>query len=136
LKALVATLQSQLHKSRDRIRALEDKEPMSLAPHSGEMESMTESLAAAQMQHISALSETRRLQGEVGQLRAGHALLHARLQERERDVQSLLAEIQEGTTSDGGANSAAAAAAAAWEDKAHRLSARLKRCKVCIRLYI
>ena len=116
----------QLQRSRDRLRALEEKEPVSAAPHAGEIESLSESLAVAQMQHISALSEARRLHGEVGQLRGSHALLHVRLQERERDVQSLLAEIQEGVDGDGGG----AAAAAAWEGKAQRLSARLKRCKV------
>ena len=117
----------QLQRSRDRLRALEEKEPVSAAPHAGEIESLSESLAVAQMQHISALSEARRLHGEVGQLRGSHALLHVRLQEREMDVQSLLAEIQEGVDGDGGG---AAASAAAWEGKAQRLSARLKRCKV------
>lgn len=128
LKALVATLQSQLQRSRERIRALEERAPAPAAPQSGEFESLAESLALAQMQHVSAMSEARRLQGEVSQLRGTHALLYARLQEREREIDSLSGQIH------GGAGAAcdgdAAAAAAAWEGKAQRLAVRLKRCKV------
>ncbi len=130
LKALIATLQSQLQRSRERLHSLEEQEALPAAPRAGEVEALGEALAAVQMQHISALSETRRLQGEVSQLRGNHALVHVRLQERERDVQSLLAEIQEGAAGD-----ASAAAAAAWEGKAQRLSARLKRCKVRHRVF-
>jgi predicted nucleic acid-binding Zn-ribbon protein len=128
LKALVATLQAQLQRARERLRALEEKSPALTAPNATEMESLSEALAAAQMQHVSALSEARRLQGEVGQLRASHALMHGQLRESEREVQSLLAQIRGGAGGDGDGD--AVAAVAAWQGKAHRLSARLKRCKV------
>ena len=130
LKALVATLQAQLQRARERLRALEEKSPASAAPKATEMESLSEALAAAQMQHISALSEARRLQGEVGQLRASHALMQGQLRESEREVQSLLTQIRGGAAGDGDGDGDAVAAVAAWQGKAHRLSARLKRCKV------
>ena len=128
LKALVATLQSQLQRSRERIRALEERAPVPAAPQSGEFESLAESLALAQMQHVSATSEARRLQGEVSQLRGSYALLYARLQEREREIDSLSGRIHGGAAA--ACDGDAAAAAAAWEGKAQRLAERLKRCKV------
>ena len=100
---------------------------MPAAPQSGEFESLAESLALAQMQHVSATSEARRLQGEVSQLRGSYALLYARLQEREREIDSLSGQIHGGAAA---ACDGDAAAAAAWEGKAQRLAERLKRCKV------
>jgi hypothetical protein len=98
-------------------------------PLAADMETLAESLAAAQMQHVSALSENRRLQGEVNQLRGSHALLQSRLQERERESNALLENMRVRSAGDDD-SSALAASTAAWQGKALRLSARLKRCKV------
>lgn len=128
LKSLVATLQGQLQRARERLRAFESNSLAPAAPQSAELESLSEALAVSQMQHTSALSEVRRLQGEIGQLRASHALLHGRLQESEREARGLMSQMCGDAAGNGEGD--AAAAAAAWQGKAHRLSARLKRCKV------
>lgn len=128
LKSLVATLQAQLQRARERVRALESNLPAAAAAPAAELEALSEALAVAQMQQISALSEARRLQDEVGQLRASDTLLRGRLLESEREARSLLSQIRGGSAADGDGDGDAAAAA--WQSKAHRLSARLKRCKV------